>query len=450
MPVVLPAGILFGTKSSFVSPTISDPMFIFKVFPVFGGLAEMTTARTPGRGSPWLAVLMCLAAVSTRGASVNVDIVDFAFNPPSVNIHVNDSVVWTWIGPTVHTATSNTGLWDSGLLNTPNAKFTHTFSSSGSFPYFCEVHPFMTGSVAVQNQPPVNVPPTVSITSPANAATFAAPWSGTIQASVGDSDGTVTQVVFLAGSSVLGIIANPSPNPSVNVSNVAAGTYTLTAVASDNAGASTTSAAVNIAVTGQTTNQPPPGETNIAIQLASPITFDPQTGLFKQSVSVTNGTGNSVTAVRLSVLDLPKDVLLYNASGSTNGIPFAEYRHVLNAGATVGFLLEYYRSNRVVFVSTNFVPTVVPLAISATPTGTVLQLDRTPFLSNGALVIEFASVPGKTYVVEYSPDMQTWTSAVPPVIAAGTRVQWTDAGPPKTDSPPGGLGQRFYRVVQLP
>jgi hypothetical protein len=383
-------------------------------------------------------------------ASANVNIIDFAFNPASVTIHVNDSVVWTWIGPTVHTATSDTGLWDSGLLSTPGAKFTHTFTSSGSFPYFCVVHPFMTASVSVQSQPPPNVPPTVSITSPANGSTFPAPWSGTIQASVGDSDGTVTQVVFLAGSSVLGTIANPPANPSVNVSNVAVGAYTLTAVASDNAGASTTSAAVNIAVTGQTTNQPPPGETNIAIQVVGSIAFDPQTGLFNQSVTVTNGTGNPVTAVRLSVLGLPADVLLYNATGSTNGVPFAEYRHALNTGASVGFLLEYYRSNRLEFVSTNFVATAVPLATPATPTGTVLQLDRAPFLSDGALVIEFASVPGKSYVVEYSANMLTWTPAVPPVIAAGTRVQWTDAGPPKTDSPPGGAGQRFYRVVQLP
>jgi hypothetical protein len=380
---------------------------------------------------------------------VNVNIVDFAFNPASVSIHVNDSVVWTWIGPTVHTATSDTGLWDSGLLDTPGAQFTHTFTASGSFPYFCQVHPFMTASVSVQSQPPPNIPPTASITSPTNGATFPAPWSGTIQAIVGDSDGTVTQVVFLAGSSVLGTISNPPANPSVNVSNVAAGAYTLTAVATDNGGASTISTPVNITVTGQT-NQPPPGETNIAVQRVGPIKFDPQTGLFKQSVSVTNGTGNAVTAVRLSVLGLPADVRLYNATGATNCVPFAESRSALNTGASVGFLLEYYRSNRVAFVSTNFVAAAVPLVIPAIPTGTVLQLDRAPFLSNGALVIEFASVPGKTYVVEYSADMLTWAPALPPVIAAGTRVQWTDAGPPKTDSPPGGAGQRFYRVVLLP
>jgi hypothetical protein len=57
---------------------------------------------------------------------------------------------------------------------------------------------------------------------------------------------------------------------------------------------------------------------------------------------------------------------------------------------------------------------------------------------------------GTTYVVQYSADMQTWKTAVPPIVAAGTRVQWADVGPPKTESPPGPPGQRFYRIVQLP
>jgi plastocyanin len=393
------------------------------------------------------AAFMACVPAPVLGASTNVDIVDFSFNPASVTVHVNDSVIWTWIGPTVHTATSDTGLWDSGLLSAGSTKFTHTFTSSGSFPYFCEVHPFMTASVTVQAQT-VNVPPTVSINSPANGATFAAPWTGTIQATVGDSDGTVTQVVFMAGSAVLGTVPNPPSNPSIPVTNLAAGNYSLTAVATDNAGAFTTSAAVNIIV-GTETNQPPP-LTNLVVQLVSGIAFNRQTGLFEQSVSVNNPNESAVAGVRLAVLGLPADVKLYDASGSTNGTPFVEYKQALNAGASVDFRLEYYRSNRLDFISTNFVTTAVTPVTPVAPIGSVVQLDRTPFLFNGSLVIEFASVPGKTYVVEYSPDMQVWSISLPPIVATGTRVQWIDTGPPKTDSAPGASGQRFYRVVQLP
>ena len=47
-----------------------------------------------------------------------------------------------------HTSTSSTGVWDSEVL-TQYAKFEHTFSSAGTFPYFCEIHPGMTASVTV-------------------------------------------------------------------------------------------------------------------------------------------------------------------------------------------------------------------------------------------------------------------------------------------------------------
>jgi hypothetical protein len=144
-------------------------------------------------------------------------------------------------------------------------------------------------------------------------------------------------------------------------------------------------------------------------------------------------------------------VLLYNASGITNGAPFVEYDQALGSGANVDLVLEYYRSNRLDFASTNFqANAITPAAAPGLPAGPILQLDRAPFLSDGQLAIEFASTPGASYVVEYSADMQTWQAAVPAIVATGTRVQWIDSGPPKTASAPGSPGQRFYRVVQSP
>jgi uncharacterized repeat protein (TIGR01451 family) len=191
-------------------------------------------------------------------------------------------------------------------------------------------------------------------------------------------------------------------------------------------------------------------EANVSFQVLSPISFDRQTGLFEQSVAVNNLGSGPVAAVQLAVVSLPADVMLYNASGSTNGVPFVEYDSPIGPGASVGFLLEYYRSSRLAFVSTNFSASVVSPSTPVAPAGTTLQLDRNPFVYDGKLVIEFVSVPGDTYVVQYSADMQTWNTAIPPVVAAGSSVQWIDSGPPKTDSPPGAPGQRYYRVVQLP
>ncbi len=93
-----------------------------------------------------------------------------------------------------------------------------------------------------------NVPPTVQVTSPAAGATFTAPATITVSADARDSDGTVTGISLYANGTLLGT-ATASP-ASMSWSNVAAGTYAITAVATDNSGAKTTSSAVSITVNG--------------------------------------------------------------------------------------------------------------------------------------------------------------------------------------------------------
>jgi hypothetical protein len=97
---------------------------------------------------------------------------------------------------------------------------------------------------------PANTPPTASITSPSNGATFTAPASITINASATDPNGSVTRVDFFNGSQLLG--SDTSAPYSYTWGSVAAGTYSLRAVAYDNAGASTASAAVSVTVSGST------------------------------------------------------------------------------------------------------------------------------------------------------------------------------------------------------
>src|ERR1700732_5391304 len=80
----------------------------------------------------------------------------------------------------------------------------------------------------------------------ATPAAFVAPWTGKVSTTASDTDGTVSKIDFLAGSTLLGTITGPPPNASFTVTNLAAGSYTLTAVATDNGGAAMTSAGVNI------------------------------------------------------------------------------------------------------------------------------------------------------------------------------------------------------------
>ncbi len=92
----------------------------------------------------------------------------------------------------------------------------------------------------------VNAPPTVTMTAPANNAVFNAPASITLTASAADADGSVARVDFYQGTSLIGG-ASAAPF-SINWTTVAAGSYSVTAVATDNLGASTTSAAITVIV----------------------------------------------------------------------------------------------------------------------------------------------------------------------------------------------------------
>jgi plastocyanin len=184
--------------------------------------------------------------VALEAATTAVQVQDNAFSPPTVSINVNDTVQWSWTGVNVHSSTANgtPALWDSGIQGN-GSTFSHTFSSSGSFPYHCNVHALQTGTITVQA---ANQPPRVGITVPANNVTFSAPWTGTLQATNSDPDGTVVRVQFLAGTNSLGTVTNPAATATLRVTNIAAGNYTLTAKATDNQGAVTTSAGVTIHV----------------------------------------------------------------------------------------------------------------------------------------------------------------------------------------------------------
>ncbi|MBG8555974.1 carbohydrate-binding protein [Hymenobacter guriensis] len=102
-----------------------------------------------------------------------------------------------------------------------------------------------------------NTPPTVSLTSPANGASFTAPASITINANAADANGTVSSVAFYNGTTLLG--TDTSSPYSYTWTGVAAGTYSITARATDNAGAVTTSSAVSVTVTAAPVGQTIPG-----------------------------------------------------------------------------------------------------------------------------------------------------------------------------------------------
>jgi plastocyanin len=201
----------------------------------------------------------------SEGATTNVIVgpaSTLVFSPNNVQISQGDSVVWVWVIDGLHTTTSGTnevnsddngvpcGLWDSGRLSTTGNTFTNTFTSAGTFYYYCTFHVSkgMTGEVVVASSTLLS--PMVRITNPLPGMVFTAPANVTIQAAVTNGSGSVTNVQFLVNSAVLGNVTT-APFSTV-AGNLAAGNYTLSAIALDNNNLSATNSVAISVVTPAT------------------------------------------------------------------------------------------------------------------------------------------------------------------------------------------------------
>jgi plastocyanin len=77
-----------------------------------------------------------------------VKIVEFAYGPDPVVVEVGGKVTWQNEDSAPHTATADDGSFDTDTLEKGKLK-SATFKQAGSFPYFCEIHPTMHGTVEV-------------------------------------------------------------------------------------------------------------------------------------------------------------------------------------------------------------------------------------------------------------------------------------------------------------
>ena len=109
------------------------------------GLAAVMVATALFAGSPSVAA----KAQQATPASAEVKIDNFSFGPGTLTVPVGTTVTWTNRDDIPHTVVSTEGAFKSKVLDT-DEKFSFTFSKAGTFPYFCSVHPKMTGKVVVQ------------------------------------------------------------------------------------------------------------------------------------------------------------------------------------------------------------------------------------------------------------------------------------------------------------
>lgn len=79
--------------------------------------------------------------------SVTISIDGFAFSEPG-EVTEGETVTVTNNDSTTHTWTSNDGVFDSSGIS-PGESFEFTFEDAGTYSYFCNIHPTMTGSITV-------------------------------------------------------------------------------------------------------------------------------------------------------------------------------------------------------------------------------------------------------------------------------------------------------------
>ncbi len=97
------------------------------------------------------ALMLAAAALPGRAQSpasaVSVD--NFTFNPQKLTVKVGTTVTWTNKDDIPHAIAAVAKEFKSKVLDTDNS-FSFTFTTPGSYDYFCSLHPHMTGTIVVE------------------------------------------------------------------------------------------------------------------------------------------------------------------------------------------------------------------------------------------------------------------------------------------------------------
>ncbi len=116
--------------------------------------APMTETSTPSMEKPSAGPKTVEVTIPSGTSVPGCEETNKCFIPASVAITKGDTITWENIDSAAHTVTSGSpadgpsGIFDSSLL-IGGGSYEHTFDSSGSYDYFCMVHPWMTGNIQV-------------------------------------------------------------------------------------------------------------------------------------------------------------------------------------------------------------------------------------------------------------------------------------------------------------
>lgn len=288
-----------------------------------------------------------------------------------------------------------------GLNNTTIAQFS-VGGVRRAFAAVNDVNEIGSPGLSLSNQPPL-----VSFLSPANGAVIAAPAYLVMEAGVVDTDGPVAKVEFFVDSVSAGV-TTVAPYRSTN-SILVAGNHTLTAIATDHAGAKATN--------------------SITITLNAPamvaITNLVSGALFQAPASI---------PIQTSVSDVDGSVaqVQFFANGTLLGTVTSSPFDLAWNAVPQGFynLTAVATDNRGATATSASVQVVVGRSGLVTPSAPV----------NGTFQFTLVTTPGRTILIEYSTNLLTWTPLLTNVVATGS-ASVVDPGLTNKG--------RFYRAREL-
>ena len=117
------------------------------------GGSSTNTGTTPTTGTTSTPIATATQAGNGQTVVITDSSGTFAFSPATLTIKAGTTVTWKNNTTVSHTATSDDGKsFDSGTSNpiAPGGTFSFTFTTAGTFPYHCAIHPFMKATIIVQ------------------------------------------------------------------------------------------------------------------------------------------------------------------------------------------------------------------------------------------------------------------------------------------------------------
>ena len=107
-----------------------------------------------------LGLLMGAAVMAAPGGAEDmaVKVDNFTFTPQRITVKAGTTVTWTNQDDIPHSVASSTKVFRSKTLDTDD-KFSFTFTTAGTYEYFCSLHPHMTGTIVVEEATGGNTSP---------------------------------------------------------------------------------------------------------------------------------------------------------------------------------------------------------------------------------------------------------------------------------------------------